>query len=164
MMATAKVPDGFYVILFSNASQKLYTDNTIAAFTNRLAIPVQLGSTESWEVGICEFSCPPPVTGTMKVPASVVSETTGLIYCNLSKSQLVGGNIARCLRTFLYRSTYCHHLFDNVYYMPVETGAFQNIRIEILTAEGRRVKFEDSKSPSKVVLHFRRRRVSSNWL
>jgi hypothetical protein len=41
--------------------------------------------------------------------------------------------------------------------MPVEKGTFQDLRIEILTTTGERVKFKDSTSPSKVVLHFRRR-------
>ena len=36
------------------------------------------------------------------------------------------------------------------------SGVFQDIRIEFLTLEGKRVPFKDSKTPSKVVLHFRK--------
>jgi hypothetical protein len=86
----------------------------------------------------------------------IVGETHGIIYCDLIKPQLVGGAIARCLRTFIYPSINYQHIFRNVYYTPVEKGTFQDIRIEILTTEGERIKFRDSISPSKVVLHFRR--------
>jgi hypothetical protein len=133
----------------------LYTDNTISAFTTRLAQPVQLVSTDAWEVEICEFTCPPPTVGTVK-PIVIVGETPGLIYCDVIKPQLLGGHLARCLRTFIYPTVYCQHTFQNVYYMPVEKGTFQDIRIEISTADGRRIRFRDSKSPTKVVLHFRR--------
>jgi hypothetical protein len=129
-MATAKVPDSFYVTLFSNASQTLYTDNKISAFTNRLAQPVQLDCTDAWEVGICEFSYPPPTNDTVQ-PVLIVGETHGIIYCDLIKPQLVGGGIARCLRTFIYPSINCQHIFKNVYYTPVEKGTFQDILIEI---------------------------------
>ena len=54
----------FYVTLFSKGLQKLYIANTIAAFTTRLAQPIDLGSTDRWEVGVCEFTCQPINTGT----------------------------------------------------------------------------------------------------
>ena len=46
----------FYITLYSNASQKLYPDNTQASFTCHLAQPIDLGSTSDWEVGLCEIS------------------------------------------------------------------------------------------------------------
>ena len=49
----------FYVTLFSNESQKLYLANTLAAFTARLKQPIDLGSNDTWEVGVCEFTCHP---------------------------------------------------------------------------------------------------------
>ena len=48
----------FYVTLLSNSSQKL-SDKYTSAFTIHLAQPIDLGSTEKWEVGVCEFSCHP---------------------------------------------------------------------------------------------------------
>jgi len=48
-------PKHFYVTLFSNTSKTLYPDNTIAAFTAELAQPIELGYSDNWEVGICEF-------------------------------------------------------------------------------------------------------------
>ena len=43
--------DHFYIALFSNASQEVYPDNKIAAFTIQLAKPVKLDPCEIWEVG-----------------------------------------------------------------------------------------------------------------
>ena len=42
----------FYITLYSNASQKLYPNNTQAAFTFHLAQPVDLGTSSDWEVGL----------------------------------------------------------------------------------------------------------------
>ena len=47
----------FYVTLFSNGTQTLYPANTLTAFTARLAQPIELGSLDSCEVGLCEFTC-----------------------------------------------------------------------------------------------------------
>jgi len=44
-------PKRFYVTLLSNTSKNLYLENTIAAFTTELARPVELGSSDNWEVG-----------------------------------------------------------------------------------------------------------------
>jgi len=41
-------PKHFYVILFSNTSKNLYPDNTIAAYTAELALPLRLGSSDNW--------------------------------------------------------------------------------------------------------------------
>ena len=48
--------DHFYVTLFSNASQDIYPDNKIAAFTTQLAQPIRLDPSDIWEVGLCELS------------------------------------------------------------------------------------------------------------
>jgi len=48
--------DHFYVTLYSNASQDIYPDNKIAAFTTQLAQPIRLDPSEIWEVGLCELS------------------------------------------------------------------------------------------------------------
>jgi hypothetical protein len=44
----------------------------------------------------------------------------------------------------------------NVYYVPVEKRRFHTITAELMTVEGKRVPFDESKTPSKLVLHFRR--------
>ena len=50
----------FYVSLYRYASQKLYPDNTEAAFACHLAQPVDLGTFADWEVGLCEVTYFPP--------------------------------------------------------------------------------------------------------
>ena len=132
----AGLPNHFYVTLFSSSSLKIYTRNTIAAFTVKLTQPIDLGSNDNWEVGVCEISCPPPNVGTGK-PFVVVGDTN-------------------VLRTFITPSSHCEYKFTEVYYVPVEQRNFQDIRIEFLTLYGNRVKFKDSTTPSKVVLHFRK--------
>ena len=61
----------FYVTLLNNASRDIYEQNTHADFTVKLAQPVDVVSTSSWEVGLCEisFSSPP-----------MAEDTTALIY------------------------------------------------------------------------------------
>jgi len=49
----------FYVTFLSNTSKNLHLDNTIAAFMAELARPVELGSSDNWEVGVSVFSYPP---------------------------------------------------------------------------------------------------------
>ena len=145
----------FYVTLLSNGSQKLYPTNTLAAFTNRLAQPIELGSTDRWEVGVSEVTCHPGKVGTFTA-IEVVSANNALIYYDLISQQFVAGQYIRCLRTFIHPTTYCNVIFENVYDMPVEKRRFQDIRIEILRLSGERVAFTDSSVLTKIVLHFRR--------
>ena len=69
--------------------------------------------------------------------------------------QFVGSSLVRCLWTYVYPSPERQRgSFENVYYVPAERQKITNIRVEILTLEGERVKFEDSETPSRLVLHF----------
>jgi hypothetical protein len=139
--------DQFYVTLLSNASQKLYPENTIGAFTVELARPIDLRPVGHWEVGLCEFTYP---------AGGAAGDNIGLIYCDLISPQFVGSSLVRCLRTYIYPSLTGQHEFENVYYLPVERWRINNIRIEILTPEGSKVVFKSGETPSKLVLHFRR--------
>jgi hypothetical protein len=115
---------------------------------------------EKWEVGLCEFSCPPPNVGTFR-NVDIVGANIALIYCDLITPQIVAGSLARALRTFTYPTKQCKYDFDRIYYLPVEKMSFSNIRIEILQMSGDRVPFKDSKTPSQFVLHFRRYQEAS---
>jgi len=110
----------FYITLFSNASQKFHPKNTLAEFTIQLAQRIDLGLTDNWEVGLCEFSCPPPQKAPNMKPIEVIGETNALIYCNLITPQFLGSDYVRCLRTFIHPSKFCDHAFHNVYYVPVQ--------------------------------------------
>jgi len=79
-------PKQFYVTLISNASTDLYPNNTIARFKTDLAQPIELGSSDKREVGVCEINYPPNAVGTFK-PTTVVGDTTRLIYCDLISPQ-----------------------------------------------------------------------------
>ena len=104
---------------------------------------------------VCAFTYPPNSVGTFK-PTLLVGVTTGLIFCDLISQQYVGKFLVCCLRTFIYPDFYAQHIYDNVYYMPFEKRTFKNITIEILQSTGKPVPFKSSKTPSMVVLHFRR--------
>src|SRR5215472_5673986 len=124
----------FYLTLFSNASQKLYPNNTISAFTSNLPQPIDLGSSEHWEVGLCELTCPPPNIGVFaKNLPVVIGSDTAFIYCDLIAPQVVGDSLVRCLRTYIFPSLDCQYHFKNVYYVPLEKSV----------------------TPVKIVLHFR---------
>jgi hypothetical protein len=83
----------FYITLFSNTSQKTYPGNLLAAFTVQLAQRIDLCSTDSWEVGLCEFSCPPPARGKVRL-IDDVGITNALVYCDLITPQFVGVSTA----------------------------------------------------------------------
>jgi len=101
MNAAAASSNQFYVTLFSNSSNEIYKDNTLAAFTIKLAQPIELNYAENWEVGICEVSCPPPIVGT-GLPLTTVGNSHVLVYCNVISPQFVGSDMVRCLRTFIF--------------------------------------------------------------
>jgi len=112
-------PKYFYVTLFSNESQSLYTTNKIGAFTVELPQPIELGPNDNWEVGLCENSYSPNIVGTLK-SGKVVSGTTALVYCDVMSPQYVGKSLVRCLRTFIYPTMYGEHVYNYIYYFPVK--------------------------------------------
>jgi hypothetical protein len=93
----------------------------IAEFTVQLAQRIDLGSRDSWEVGLCEFSCPPAAVGKLKA-IDVVGATNALVYCDLIVPQFVGSQHTRCLRTFIHESKDCDETFKQLYYIPVENA------------------------------------------
>ena len=140
----------FYITLFSNASQHIYPENKIAAFTIQLAQPIILDPSEIWEVGLCELS---------SARQLLADNTDALVYCDLIATQLIGTTVVRFFRTFniIIPEDYGgKYQFENVNYVHVEKRIFRDIRIEILNLSGERVPFTDGKTPLKVVLHFRR--------
>jgi len=142
--------DHFYITLLSNASQHIYPDNKIAAFTIKLAQPINLDPSEIWEVGLSELS---------SARQLLADNTDALVYCDLIAPQLIGTTMVRFLRTFniIMPEDYGgEYRFENVCNVPMEKRMFRDIPIEILNLSGERVPFTDGKTPLKVVLHFRR--------
>jgi len=79
--------DHFYITLFSNASQHLYPDNKVGAFTIQLAQPIILDPSENWEVGLCEHS--------FSERQLLADNTDALVYCGLIAPQLMGTTMVR---------------------------------------------------------------------
>jgi hypothetical protein len=143
--------NSFYLTLFSNALREIYENNTHADFTVKLSRPIDGRNSPNWEVGVCEVSCSSPQS------LNTVDDTPcadhALLYCNIISPQFVGDSTVRCMRRF--PTTSCQNYeFRNVQYVPVEHRQFQSIGIEFLTLERLHVPFEDSITPTKVVLYF----------
>jgi len=137
----------FYVTLFSNVSRDVYEENEHAYFTVKLAHPIDLSSTSNGKFVISEITC----------SMSLERANPVIIYCNLICLHIVGYSTVRRMRTFrLQQSAKGNHEFQNVQYVPVEQRRCQDIRIEFLTSEGPHIRFTKSRTPTKLVLHFRK--------
>jgi len=146
--------NSFYVTLFSNSSREIY-ENTHADFTVKLSRPINMRTSPNWEVGVCEVSYSTPPPASLNTVDVTPYADHAMICCNIIAPQFVADSNVRCLRTF--PATSCRHYeFRNVQYLPVEQRKFQSIRIEHLKLEGLHVPFEDSVTPTIVVLHFRK--------
>ena len=146
----------FNVTLFSNASKEVFPDNTPIAFTIHLAQPIDLGQSD-WEVGLTELSYKAPNRQLMRGKViDVISSVNVLVYCDLISPQMVGTESVRLLRTIICPTQSGNHLFDNIYYLPVEKKLFQDIRIELREASDAPAALEAGIIPTKVVLQFRR--------
>ena len=88
-------------------------------------------------------------------PVDVISSTNVLIYCDLIKPQCVSTDNVRLLRIIICPTQLGNHVFQNIYYLPVEKTHFEDIRFELREANGEPAAFEAIIIPHKVVLHFR---------
>jgi len=110
----------FHITLFSDASKDIYTLNSRTSFTKRLALPVDLGSTCEWIVGLAEISYKPPERAYVNgVDVSPIDTGNIFVYCDVTP-QLVGSEIKSVLRTIVAPSRTGHHTFPNIYYLPVK--------------------------------------------
>ena len=113
--------DDFNITLFSEASTEIYTLNSQTSFTNRLALPVDLGSSSDWLVALAEISYKPPqgmiVGGALVDP---IGEESVLVYCDLVAPQLVGSEFKCLLRTIITPSQTGQQMFPNIYYLSVQ--------------------------------------------
>ena len=93
------------MILFSTASQHIYPDYTYYDFVVELAQTIDLVNNDQWEIGLCEYACPPPKLGAHQA-FDIVGQFRALMYCNLVAPQFVGGQLVRSVRLLLFlRST-----------------------------------------------------------
>ena len=57
-MNAAASSNQFYVTLFSNSSNEIYKNDTLAAFTIKLAQPIELNYAEKWEMLFAKWRVP----------------------------------------------------------------------------------------------------------
>ena len=139
--------------------QLTYTFNSQTSFTNRLAHLVDLGSSSNWELGLAEITYKPPSRRVIQgALIDVISSLNVLISCDLVSPQLVESDLKRLLRTIICPAQLGKHMFQNIYYLPVDKKEFTSIRIEmtILNQDTPIAHFDaDTTIPTKVVLEFR---------
>jgi hypothetical protein len=96
--------------------------------------------------------------GCVNLPDIAVGNAiTIFVYCDLIGPQIVCDTLTRCFRTIFYPYPDGYHIFDKVYYVPVEKSEFQIVAIEVLTKLGDLVPLPDTLNPLVAILHFRRR-------
>jgi hypothetical protein len=137
----------FYVTLFSNASQSVFADNTIAAFTIHFAQPIELGSNDRWEVGLCELTCPPQYAAGTYGNDKIVGDTNILGYCNLISPQFVNSELVRCVRTFITSSLHCQKSLKSVLYACRKTIIKRHKNL-VIDDGWQALLFKESKTPS----------------
>ena len=76
------------------------------------------------------------------------------VYTDIIEPQIVGGVYTRCLR--IIQLPQKHHVFNPIYYYPVQTSSFQTIGIDLRNKFGESPLFSDSLKPCIAVLHFKR--------
>ena len=79
------------------------------------------------------------------------------IYTDIIKPQLVGDSLSRCLRV-LHVNDNQHHVFNPVYYFPVEKKNLESIEILLADKFGETVPFRSGQESSIIVLHFIKRK------
>jgi hypothetical protein len=142
----------FYITFFSNSLKNVYLANKLSEFTIQLAQLIDLSSTDDWEVGLCEFSYPPPYPDIAK-PYELVGETNALVQCDLITQQFVGSDYVRCLRTLMHPTIYCDYAFENIY-LPVEKRAFRDKSILITKTNCKEIPFESGEKSGKTGFTF----------
>ena len=132
---------------------KAYPNNSIVAFTVQLTHEILLSGKDVREVALRIFLTPPQVG--MIASHVVIGTTNAMVNCNLICQHFVGSKKIFCLRTFIHPTVYCNQVFENLYYLPLEHRTFPDVSTSVVDTSGKRVAFKDSKTPAKVVLHFR---------
>lgn len=80
------------------------------------------------------------------------------IYCDIIKSQLVGGKRAKLLliTPFVDSNVYFHVNYSKVEYIPVEKKKIKNLQFELRNENGEFIDFHGSSTPNHITLLFRR--------
>ena len=94
-------------------------------------------------------------TGSYK--ANLYGETNILVYCNIVQPQIVGDKLIPLVAIVPYqKSTETYETFyavENIHYIPVQTKAFQNIKVHLRSSTEVPIPFEHGRAA--ITLHLR---------
>ena len=96
-------------------------------------------------------------TATGSYKANLYSETNIFVYCNIVQPQIVGDKLIPLVAIVPYqKSTETYETFypvENIHYIPVQTKAFQNIKVHLRSSTEEPIPFEHGRAA--ITLHLR---------
>ena len=95
-------------------------------------------------------------TGSYK--ANLHRETNILVYCNIVQPQIVGDRLIPLVATVPYQKTSesydeTFYAVENIYYIPVQTKAFQNVKVHLRSSTEEPIPFEHGRAA--ITLHLK---------
>ena len=96
-------------------------------------------------------------TDTGSYKANLYRETNILVYCNIVQSQIVGDRLIPLVAIVPYQKTTetyeTFYAVENIYYIPVQTKAFQNIKVHLRSSTEEPIPFEHGRAT--ITLHLK---------
>ena len=95
-------------------------------------------------------------TGSYK--ANLHRETNILVYCNIVQPQIVGDKLIPLVATVPYQKTSesydeTFYAVENIHYIPVQTKAFQNVKVHLRSSTEEPIPFEHGRAT--ITLHLK---------
>ena len=95
-------------------------------------------------------------TGSYK--ANLHRETNILVYCNIVQPQIVGDKLISLVATVPYQKTSesydeTFYAVENIHYIPVQTKAFQNVKVHLRSSTEEPIPFEHGRAT--ITLHLK---------
>ena len=93
-------------------------------------------------------------TGSYK--ANLHRQTNILVYCNIVQPQIVGDKLIPLVATVPYQKTSesydeTFYAVENIHYIPVQTKAFQNVKVHLRSSTEESIPFEHGRAA--ITLH-----------
>ena len=96
-------------------------------------------------------------TDTGSYKANLYRETNILVYCNIVQPQIVGDKLIPLVAIVPYQKTSetyeTFYAVENIHYIPVQTKAFQNIKVHLRSSTEEPIPFEHGRAA--ITLHLR---------
>lgn len=126
-----------------------YKHNTLSAFSNKMARPIELEG--KWFVGLVDLHC----NSTKDAKKPLV--TLMCVYADFLAPQLVGNSELQYLRIIPVKNFHQNiqiHQYKNPQYCPIIGSYIESISIILADIHGRRIDFKDADWPTYMLLHF----------